>query len=252
MAVVDLTLGLEGNVSLDAFGRTAERLHTLVTAIAEEQPPCGAVTWHLAGVALDSGAISIAGECGGGDAAASLRRRYLSAGRAVARGANGQFSSRVRAAVHDLAELLDGGVDAFRFETATGSEWAPRSEGASREEPGCVTGPRVAQAGPIGARFSIVDDASGQTISCYLDELNPDLQRVAIGRRLTVHGLVAYRGSSDCPIAVREVEKVELHAWPGEDAWEATLGLWPQMPGDRGAVAHLLEARKRERALYGG
>lgn len=250
MAVVDLTLGLEGDVSPKAFARAAQCLDELASAIAAEQSPAEAVTWQSSGAGPGRGAISVAGECINDDAAAEMLHRYLAVGRALAGGEAAACPQPVRSAATAMAQVLDEGVAALRFDTAIGTEWAPCAEPGPIEADGCVTGWRAPQAAPIGVRFALIDETTGQSVSCYLDQPDHDLHEALRDRRLAVHGLVSHQTTGKCPVAVRAITKIELDPRSRADGWDQALQARSGMPGGPGSLTWFLEERERARERF--
>ena len=250
MAVVDLTLGLEGDVSLDVFGRAAEYLDQLAAAITAEQSFADAVTWQASGAGLERGATSVAGECVGDDMATGILHRYLAVGRILAGKESATCSQPVRSIAAKMALLLDEGVAALRFDTAIGTAWAPYADPESREAPGCVTGWREPQAAPVGVRFALLDDITGQSVSCYLDQPDHDLHEALRDRRITVYGLVSRQAFSKHPSTVRAITKIELDPRSRADGWEQAMQTRPGIPGAVGSVTWFLEERERARERF--
>lgn len=249
MATVDLTLGLEGDVPPEAYVRAAECLSELAAAIASEHS-ADAVTWHPSGAGLGRGAVSVVGDCASGDLAVGMASRYLAVGRTLAGQAAAECSEPIRSAASAMAQLLKDGVAALRFETESGTEWAPCPMPEPREAPGCVTGWRAAQAAPVGVRFALLDEITGQSVSCYLDQPDLPLLEALHDRRVTVHGLVTHQAHGKCAVAVRAITKVELDLGVRDDAWGRSLQIGAGTPVGPGSAAWFLEERERARERF--
>lgn len=250
MAIVDLTLGLEGDPPPEVYVRAAQCLDELASALAAEQSPADAVTWHMSGAGTGRGAVSIASECASEELAAGIARRYLAVGRTLAGGEAAECPPPVRRIASAMARLLDDGAAALRFETASGTEWAPRPMSEPREVPGCVTGWRAAQAAPVGVRFALLDEISGQSVSCYLDQPDQHLYEALRDRRVTAHGLVTYQANGECAAAVRAITKIELDLSVRDDAWGQSLPIGVGTPAGPGSVTWFLEEHERARERF--
>ena len=250
MATVDLTLGLEGAPAPEAHVLAAQCLDELAAAIAAEQSAGDEVAWHPSGAGLGRGAVSVVGDCESDELAGGIARAYLAVGRILARQAVVECSEPVRGTASAMAKLLQDEVAALRFETASGTEWAPRPISEPREALGCVTGWRAAQAAPVGVRFALLDETTGQSVSCYLDQPDHRLHEALEGRRVTVHGLVTHQAHGKCPAAVRSITKVELDLSARDDAWEPSLQIGLGTSAGPGSTAWFLEERERARERF--
>lgn len=247
MAVVDLTLGLEGDVSPETRTFAARSLHDLLAAIAE-QVAGGAVAWHPSATETKGRLINVVGVCAGNDAAAAMGRCYLDVARALAAHEEGADDLQpLRPAMAGMARLLGEDRVLLRFGTATGVEWAPRPEPQPIESFGYVSGRHVPQSGPFGTGFVLMDEHAERPVPCYLRELDQDLQRTLCGRQATVHGLVTYWPDYESPVSVRAIDKVELNLLSGNGASPAEQELAPNAPGRMGSVDWFLEGRERAR-----
>ena len=250
MAIIDLTLGLEGDVPPETRTLAARSLDDLLAAIAERVAG-GAVEWHHSAAETGDGLINVVGVCAGSDAAAAMGRCYLDVARALAAHEEGADDLQpLRPAMAGMARLLGEDRVLLRFETATGVEWVPGPEPEPIESPGYVSGRHVPRSGPFGTGFVLMDEYAGRAVPCYLRELDQDLQRTLCGRQITVHGLVTYWPDCESPVSVRAIDKVELNLLSGNGASPAEQEL---APGRMGSVDWLLEGRERarERAARG-
>lgn len=246
MAVVDLTLGLEGDVSPETCTLAARSLHDLLAAIAE-QVAGGAVAWHPSAAETKGRLINVVGVCAGDDAAAAMGRRYLDVARALAVDEETEVPQSLRPAVAGIARLLGEDRALLRFETAAGVEWVPGPEPEPLESLGYVSGRHVPRSGPLGTGFVLTDEHAERAVPCYLREPDQDLQRTLCGRQATVHGLVTYWPDYENPVSVRAIDKVELNLLSGDGASPAEQELVPNAPGRMGSVDWFLEGRERAR-----
>ena len=250
MAIVDLTLGLEGDPPPEVYVRAAQCLDELASALAAEQSSADALAWHMSGAGTGRGAVSIAGEGASDELAAGMAHRFLAVGRTLAGGEAAECPPPVRRIASAVARLLDDGAAALRFETASGTEWAPRPMPEPREAPGCVTGWLAAQAAPVGVRFALLDEISGQSVSCYLDQPDQHLHEALRDRRTAVHGLITYQANGKCAAAVRAITKIELDLSAQDDAWGQSMQIGAGTPAGPGSVTWFLEERERARERF--
>ena len=249
MAVVDLTLGLEGDVSSETCGRAARFLEDLLAAIAE-QVAGGTVAWHPSAAETGGRLISVVGVCAGDDAAAALGRHYLDAARALVADEETEVPQSFQSAMAGIARLLGEDRALLRFETAMGVEWAPRPEPEPIESLGYVSGRHVPRSGPFGTGFVLMDEHAERAVPCYLRGLDQDLQRTLCGRQATVHGLVTYWPDYESPVSVRAIDKLELNLLSGDGASPAERELVQNAPGRMGGVDWFLEGRERARERF--
>lgn len=250
MAIADLTLGLEGNLPPAVYVRAAQCLDELASAIAAEQSPADAVAWHISGAGTGRGAISVAGECASDELAEEIVHRYLAVGRTLAGRGAAKCPPSVRRTASAMARLLDDGAAALRFDTAIGTARVPHAEPEPLDSPGCLTGWRAPQTAPFGVRFALLDEVTGQSVSCYLDQPDRDLHEALRDRRITVHGLISHQPGGGHPTAVRSITKIELDPRTRYDGRERALPTSSGLQGTPGSVTWFLEERERARERF--
>lgn len=192
---------------------------------------------------LEAGsAIMTARGVGDPEAAASASGTFINVGKALERRELDALPERVRAEARAIISVMDGGVEAVRFETAV-ADATIRSLAeafAATGAPAMGTSQPVAYGGVTGRvqtlssrralRFTLYDTLFDRAVSCYLAEGQEELMRDVWGRMAVVEGLVT-RDRQDVPRTAMPAVLRALAALR-----ELDLSLWAENGSPRIAV----------------
>jgi len=232
-----VTLALQGEVTLETFSRAVLHFNRLVEALSADVAGADTVRWVVTELEAGS-AIMTARGVGDPGTAASVSSAYIAAARALERGDPSQLPEPVRREAREIVSVIDGGIEAVRFETAEADatirslEEAFALSGAAAEAPapepvayGGVTGRIQTLTSRGGLRFTLYDVLHDRAVSCYLAEGQEEIMRDVWGRTAVVEGLVSRDRVTGRPQVIRDVRGVTVVREVGPDAYLAARGI---------------------------
>jgi len=205
---------------------------------------------------LEAGsAIMTARGIGDPTAAASVSSAYVRVGKALEGGDPSSLAEPVRREAREIVSVIDGGVEAVRFETAE-SDATVRSleeafaSGDVSEAPapqpvayGGVTGRVQTLSSRGGLRFTLYDTLFDRAVSCYLAEGQEEIMRDVWGRTAVVEGLVTRDRATGRAQVIRGVRGVTVVREAEPDAYLASRGLLRRDPAGRSPEEVVRELR---------
>ena len=217
-----LTFALEGELSLGTFSIGVARFERLVSALSRETPSGGEIRWLIDALEVGSAVATIRGVAETDEAQNALAgviESYVEVGRALESGNTLALAPRVQQVAAEVVNLVNGEVEAIRFETAHADALVGGAEkkasaaalaAGRRPTYGAIRG-RVETLQRRGRlRFTLYDTLHDKAVSCYLTESGEDVMRDAWGRMAIVEGWVTRDPASGRPLSVRGVQSVEV------------------------------------------
>ena len=236
-----VTLALQGEVTLDAFSRAVLHFSRLVDALAADLAARDALRWVITELEAGS-AIMTARGVGDQIAVSSVSAAYVGVGKALERGDTSSLPERVREEAREIIAVIDGGVEAVRFETAEadatirsleeafGKSGAPEAPAPQPVAYGGVTGRVQTLSSRGGLRFTLYDVLFDRAVSCYLAEGQEEIMRDVWGRMAVVEGLVTRDRVTGRPQVIRNVRGVTVVREADPDAYLASRGVLQRDP----------------------
>jgi len=234
-----ITLGLHGEVTLGAFASAVSGLSSLVAGLSEETHGAGAVRWEIEGLEVGSATATVKGVAppGVNGAVERVVAAYLEVGEALASGTTIPYPTRVRGPAEGLAQLVRGGVEAVRFETAEADALvrsAPRTSPPPAELAaayGAVTGRVQTLTSRSSLRFTLFDTVNDRPVSCYLAEGAEARARDIWDRTARVEGWVSRDPTGGRPVSVRRITDVEVLREPDPAGYQRARAVRPRPAG---------------------
>lgn len=232
-----VTLILDGDVRLNDLARAIASFDELVAALSNDVAPGVSIDWVVAGLEYSS-AVATAEGVGDDAAVDNVVRAYEKVGESLERGVTVPFSSKVRIPADSLTNLINGRVEAIRFETEQTEHLIRKTERSV--EDATVRGMEPAQHGAVegrietlqhrrGLRFTLYDTLFDKAVSCYLAQDHENIMRRAWGRRASVFGRVRRDPNTGRPLSVRQVTKIEIIEEGDPDDWRQAIGAAPPL-----------------------
>lgn len=116
----ELTLGLEGEVTLEDFSKAMRRFREIVEGLENEVAPTSKIDWVIDSLQNGSAIASIRGipvKSEDIEAVRRIRQEYIELGRKVVHGETLTNDPPVVQAVTELRKLINGRITSIRFET---------------------------------------------------------------------------------------------------------------------------------------
>jgi hypothetical protein len=241
MANESVTLALDGDIGLAEFAIAVTHLRDLVRSLASEVAPGARIDWYIEHLDSSSAVVTARAESDDDASVALVTRGYLAVGRALEAREPIPFSSPVKSAALEIASVIDGRVEAVRFETSEADAvvrgYDSVVEPAFERQPlrrswGAVEGVVQTLSSRRGLRFTLFDTIYDKAVSCYLSEGQEDLMRNAWGRRALVEGAVTREPDTGRPISIRQIIDVEILPDYPAGSYRLARGVIPLAPND--------------------
>lgn len=250
MASNTVTIALSGeHIPLREFSEAIVRFRALIDALSSEVATGVSIEWLVDDLEIGSALATARGQTANLARQGEVEkvvRAYGSVGTALERGTEVPFSDRVKRELFELTSILNGKVEAIRFETAE-TESIVRSPHALDMKASTAIGlPAYMETTVYGAvegriqtlsnrgslRFTLYDTHNDKAVSCYIAEGQDDLLRDVWGRRALVEGRIRRDPLTGRPLTIRDVRHIQPLPEPEPYRFYEARGILPLMPGE--------------------
>lgn len=237
-----VTLALTGEVTLTDFAKAIDHLRGLVQALSKEVAQAPDLEWTVDDLSSSSAIATIRGH-GKADQVDAVVKAYERVGSALERGQRPPFSPSVVREAEGLVEVLNGRIQAIRFETAErdavirSRQLVPLTVPAIAErqaDPSPAEGAYGAVEGRIqtlssrgGLRFTLFDLLHDRAVSCYLGSEQEDIMLNAWGKLAVVEGWVRRDPLTGRPETIRKIRQVIVLPEGGPKDYREARGVIP-------------------------
>lgn len=244
MRTETITLVLDGDVSLAEFARAIAGLRTLLNNLSKEVGGGAEIDWNVDDLERSSAITSFRGAAKKANQQPEVEkvvRAYGEVGKALEKRFQVPYSLAVARAADNIVGILNGRIEAIRFETeeidatirspeATPDRGANVAWPASVASYGAVEGRVQTLTNRGGLRFTLYDLLNDRAVSCYLKEGYEDLMRDAWGKLVVVEGIVTRDPLKGTPQTVRQITRVEHITEAGPESYREARGIVPIGP----------------------
>jgi len=231
-----LTLILDGTVTLQDFAEAIEHFHGLVGSLSREVAQGISIDWVVTELESGSAIATIQGR-GAPAGVEKVVRAYERVGTALQSRQELPFSAQVQREARALAALVNGQIEAVRFETQEMDALirhmgdlpfgvSARAGEQQADAFGAVEGIVEALSRRRGLRFTLYDLLYDKAVSCYLEPGHEDIMRDVWGKRAIVHGRVRRDPLTGRPLSVRNVTEVRVVTEGRRGDWRAAEGAY--------------------------
>lgn len=234
MAEDNLTLALDGSVSLDDFAVAVKGLQGLVNAISRDVAKKDRIEWVLDALEYGSAVTTVRGYSQSPESVEAVVGAYHYVGEALQSNKRVPYSRQVRhhaQLIYSILERRQRLVTAIRFETPSSTVVVkPKALLQLHNESivssyGAIEGRVQTLTSRGGLRFTLYDSVYDKPVSCYLKVGLENDMRDVWGRRAVVEGWVSREVTSNRPLTVRQVEYIEPLPEVSIGAFRAARGL---------------------------
>ena len=234
MAQDNLTLVLDGEVTLDEFATAVKGLKDLVNALSREAAKKERIKWVVADLESGSAFATIAGRSDAPQSVEAVVHAYEAVGVALQRHTQVPYSRKVREYAENIYSVLERperSVTSLRFETPL-SEVLVTPENVEQPTQAALISAFGALEGRVqtltnrgGLRFTLYDALYDKPISCYLTPGLEDAMRSVWGRRAVVEGWISRDPETGRPLSIRQIVHIEPLPEVSTGAFRAARGL---------------------------
>ncbi|HEY7030134.1 MAG TPA: hypothetical protein VH482_02340 [Thermomicrobiales bacterium] len=235
MPETTLTIVLGGDVPLDLFVESMQRLRLLIDALTEEVGGEAGISWVVDELAAGNAVATIRGEAERAEDVERVVRAYVAVGRALERHEVIPYSPRVVDAARNLTSVLNGKITSIRFESerdeATVTTNAADEPRAYRAAFGAVEGRIETLRSRRRLSFTLYDSLNDQAVYCLLRPEQAELVRDAWGRRVIVEGWIKREPTTGRPVEINPVERIDIQPEVVPGSYRRARAVAPARPG---------------------
>jgi hypothetical protein len=230
MAETQLTIALEGEVSLHDFRVTMARFDALIEALCVHVNREAVVHWDIVDLKAGSATATVKGTSLDHAFIAEVSRIYLDVGKRLEGGQTLPYPASIIRPASQLTHVINGRVTAVRFRT-TDAEAAIVHRTVSPEREG-----RTYALGEVRGtvetlqrrrhRFTLYDELFDQAVVCHLRPNQEEMMRAFWGKEVIVTGEIGRDARSGRPVVVSDVTDIQLFPVVPPGSYERARGVW--------------------------
>lgn len=250
MASDNLTLKLDGVVSLGDFASVMQSLKTLVESLSAEIAGARIITWQVDDLRAGSASATIVGLADDQQDVERVVRAYGVIGKSLERSEPIPFSDKVAKSAKRIVQILGDQVTAVRFETPEDEATvvSPLAKSRYHGPTGAFSG-LEGQVETItkrkGLRFVLYDSMNDHPVSCYLQEGQEELMHGIWGKRVLVEGWTSRDPVSGLPTSIRGIKRLLVIHEPERGSFRKARGAVqadPSGPSSEDVIRRLRDA----------
>ncbi len=230
----DLTLALDGEVTLDDFSKAMHRFKEIIVGLENEVAPTAKIDWVIDDLKKKCAIARVRGVATRKEDRASvgrIRKAYVEVGRRAAQGEALANTDAVVQAVIGLRRLINGRIKSVRFEgnkkvhvmkkstviTPIRSRWDTDTFGGARGRVQSISDRQY-------LHFTLYDYNDDRPIACSYPSGDRDKLRKIWGKLVYVEGLITRDPDTDLVSSIREISSIEILKERRPHAWREALG----------------------------
>lgn len=230
MANDNLTIKLDGEVTLEDFAQAMQLFRKLVGALTAEFGRGTRITWLVDDLRPGSAATTVAAVAEKVEPVERVVHEYTVLGKALERGEPLAFPDRIVKPARGLTSMLGPRIHAVHFDTPEdGATIVSPTHRARPVRPkgafGAVEGRVETLTRRKGLRFILYDAIHDRAVSCYLQEGQEDLMRDIWGKRALVEGWINRDPLTGMPNTVRWITELRTLPEIGPGAYRRARGV---------------------------
>jgi len=246
----EITLGLDGEVTIEDFNAAMRGLQTLVSDLTKELAPDAQIEWVISALSGGSASATLEAKPAEGDeqAAYEVADAYGRVGMALERNEELPVAAAVRGA-NLIRRVIGSRILSASF-VGNGSGGVVRSTAGQKagvlahiESRGAVTGYLDTLEGHRGLKVVVYELTDGRAVKCHLSEEQTEEIRDLWKTAVTVEGLVRRDIATGRASSVSDVTAVIPHETTEPGAWRNLAGIAPRPEGAPSAEEAIRRAR---------
>jgi len=230
----ELTLALEGEVTLDDFSKAMRRFGEIIKGLEDEVAPKSKIDWVIDSLKKSSAIASVKGNPTSNKDIESVRRirqEYIELGRKVVHGETLTNDTSVVQAVTELRKLINGRITSIRFETAEKryvikkhTIFAPTKTYWDTETFGGARGNAQSISDRQGFHFTLYDYNDDHAIYCSYPNGTREEMRNIWGKTVYVEGIVTRDTETDLVTSIHDISGIQIIRERKSQEWREALG----------------------------
>lgn len=216
MARDDLTLTLDGDVSIHDFATAISALDRLIKSLTEAiADDKSTIRWVVTELEAGSATTTLTGYAESQQDVQGVIAAYSIVGRALSTGGAIPYSEKVRREAQKIMSVLGGEVSSITFDTTDERttvlpELKGHREVKTSTSFGAVEGRVQTLSNRAGVKFTLFDAIHDKPVQCYLETERQDELRDLWGKRVLVEGMVTRNARTGHPFNIRQISFIEV------------------------------------------
>lgn len=245
MAKTELTLVLNGHVSLENYAKAMSSFKKLISNLQKQHAKKISINWEVQNLESGSARATVNGEVE--DISnlwyiEKIVKDYENIGEKSERGLFSELPKYAKKPIEELTSIINGKIPSIRLETVDRDFSISTTYSENQQDKPPANIPSTYFDTVIGRvqnlfkepsyRFTLYERFRNKPVSCFLNPNYEDIMRDAWGKYAIVEGMVKISSSDGLPETIRDIKKVEVyHGESGfwRDAIGAANGVFREM-----------------------
>ncbi len=230
----ELTLALDGEVTLKDFSQAMQRFREIVEGLSNEIAPDAKIDWIVDELKKKCAIASIRGIPLTGDdveSVKSIRAAYTELGRKIVHGETLTNEYPVVNAVTGLRKLINGRITSVRFETKEKKYtikkhtiFSPTKTYWDTETFGCVRGRVESISKRHHLHFTLYDYDDDHPVQCYYKDGQKEEMRNIWDKLVYVEGIINRDEENDLINSISNISKINVIQERKPQEWREAMG----------------------------
>lgn len=234
MKNADLTLALDGEVTLDDFSKAMQRFKDIIVGLENEVAPDAKINWVIDDLRKKCAVARVRGVPRKKEDRAAItrvRRAYMEMGRRAAHGEPLANTDIVVQGVLGLRRLINGRIRSVRFESQEKTHVLRKTTAISPARSHWETDTFGGARGTVQSisdrqylHFTLYDYNDDHPIACSYPGGSRDRMRRIWGKLVYVEGLITRDGDTDLVNSIKDISSITVLKARQSHAWREALG----------------------------
>jgi hypothetical protein len=233
----EVTLILEGEVTLSDFAKTLSNFTSLMEALSQTVASTADIVWVIDDLQAGSAETTIIGISEQKEAVEKVVYAYEVVGKALAAGQPIPYPDTVVDKARAITQIINGRISAIRFQTAEHDSVIQSGPATRQRHPkiaafGLVKGRIETLNRRRGFKVILYDDLFDKPITCYLDPEQEAQMREIWGKRVTITGIVERDPEHGRITSVKDITNISTLQEVDPESYRSAKGIIPWNEGD--------------------
>src|SRR5690554_3008171 len=232
----EVTLSLEGEVTLEDFAKTMTNFMSLMNELSSNVAAAAHIDWIIEDLQTGSAMATALGVSEQEGAVQRVVRAYEVVWEALERGGPIPYSDEVAEKARAITQVIDGRISAIRFQTSEMDAVIHSALGEGKRKQlisafGLIKGRVETLNRRKGLKFTLYDDIFDKPITCYI---RPELEKSMLefwGKRVTVAGVLSRDPVHGRVVSVRDISDISLVLEVEPESYKIARGVIPWSEG---------------------
>lgn len=233
----DVTLALEGEVTLEDFAATLTNFTQLMDELSKFVAQSADIVWVIDELHAGSAEVTAIGVSEQTEAVTRAVRAYEVIAESLETGQSIPYPSNVTDKAVAITRVINGRISAVRFQTSevdrvVSTAFTGQARKSNISAFGMVKGQVETLNRRRGLKFTLYDDVLDKPIICHIRPDQEELVREIWGKRVMVTGIIEREPEKGHARSVKEVTDISLVIEVDPESYKVARGVIPWYEGD--------------------